>query len=87
VELEGFLQQVRRRELPTVRFPITSQERPAFFILALCQRSGGIVVISLEMSKERLQRDGCRREQGVLSRRLEPQTVMEEMQRAVESPR
>src|SRR5712692_7831223 len=47
----------------------------------------GIVEVAFEVGKECIEGDRGRREQGVLSRRLEPQTLMEEMQRAVESPR
>src|SRR5437867_12993277 len=57
MQAELFLEQVRRRELPSVGFPVTVQQRPPLLVLALHQRPRGIVVGALEVGEKSIEGD------------------------------
>ncbi len=57
MQAELFLEQVRRRELPSVGFPVTGQQRPPLLVLALRQRPRGIVVVALEVGEKSIEGD------------------------------
>ena len=60
MEVKFFFQQIRRRKVATVDFPVASQQRPPLSILALGQRASGVIVVALEVGQERIKRNRCR---------------------------